>query len=135
MYPETHQANNEKTARLNGNKVQLQLPRFAKKDCRRGCLTLLKKLRLLFLPETQKNFSLPEKILNKGTGYITDLGLTGAVDSILGMKKDGVMKKFVTKMPERFSVATGQCKIEGAVFEVDNDSKKTNNVFRISVKD
>ena len=76
-----------------------------------------------------------EKILEKGTGYITDLGLTGAVDSILGMKKSKVLKKYTTKMPERYEVATGQCKIEGAIFEVDENSNKTLNITRISKND
>lgn len=76
-----------------------------------------------------------EKILTNGTGYITDLGLTGAVDSILGMKKKAVIKKYKTQMPERFSVGTGQCQIEGAIFEIDEDTKNTVNIKRISRKD
>jgi len=76
-----------------------------------------------------------EKILNNGTGYITDLGLTGAVDSILGMKKEAVIKKYKTQMPERFSVGTGQCQIEGAIFEIDENTKDTVNIERISRKD
>ena len=76
-----------------------------------------------------------EKILDNGTGYITDLGLTGAVDSILGMKKEAVIKKLTTQMPERFSVGTGQTQIEGAIFEVDEKTKNTININRISRKD
>jgi len=76
-----------------------------------------------------------EKILDNGTGYITDLGLTGAVDSILGMKKEAVIKKFTTQMPERFSVGTGQCQIEGAVFKVDEEKNETIKIDRISRKD
>ena len=75
------------------------------------------------------------KILDNGTGYITDLGLTGAVNSILGMKKEAVIKKLTTQMPERFSVGTGQCKIEGAIFEINEENKNTVNVKRISRKD
>lgn len=76
-----------------------------------------------------------EQILKNGTGYISDLGLTGAVDSILGMKKNAIIKKLTTQMPERFSVGTGQCKIEGAIFEIDEKNKKTINIKRISRKD
>lgn len=76
-----------------------------------------------------------EKILDNGTGYITDLGLTGAVDSILGMKKKAVVKKLITQMPERFSVGTGQCQIEGAIFDIDEETKKSIKVNRISRKD
>ncbi|MGM0437570.1 MAG: TIGR00282 family metallophosphoesterase [Bacillota bacterium] len=76
-----------------------------------------------------------EKILDNGTGYITDLGLTGAVDSILGMKKKAVVKKLITQMPERFKVGTGQCQIEGAIFDIDEETKNTVKVNRISRKD
>ena len=76
-----------------------------------------------------------ERILDSGTGYITDLGLTGAVDSILGMKKEKVLKKYTTKLPERYEVATGQCQLEGAVFNIDEQSKKTVEIKRINRKD
>lgn len=76
-----------------------------------------------------------ERVLSSGTGYITDLGMTGAVDSILGMKKKKVLKKYTTKLPERYEVGTGQCKLEGAVFQIDDKTKKTTDITRISKKD
>jgi metallophosphoesterase (TIGR00282 family) len=76
-----------------------------------------------------------EKILPRGTGYITDLGLTGAVDSILGMKKKKVVEKYKTKMPGRYDVGTGQCQLEGLLAEIDNNSGETINVNRISITD
>ncbi|MFW5787506.1 MAG: TIGR00282 family metallophosphoesterase [Halanaerobiales bacterium] len=72
-----------------------------------------------------------ERVLPKGTGYITDLGLTGAVDSILGMKKEGVIEKYVTKLPQRFEVGTGQCKLEGAILEINEKNAKTEQINRI----
>ncbi len=76
-----------------------------------------------------------EQILPQGTGYITDLGLTGAVNSILGMKKEEVIKKYTTKLPGRFSVATGQCKIEGAIINIDTENSIASDIKRIQITD
>ena len=58
-------------------------------------------------------------ILPKGTGYITDLGMTGPYVSSIGRELEPVLRKFVTGMPSRFEVADGPCTLEGAVFEID----------------
>jgi len=71
------------------------------------------------------------KILNKGTGYITDLGLTGAVESILGMKTEGIVKRYSSQLPQRYEVAKGMVQLEGAVFELDLKSVKTSNIITI----
>ncbi len=71
------------------------------------------------------------KILNKGTGYITDLGLTGAVESILGMKTEGIVKRYSSQLPQRYEVAKGKVQLEGAVFELDLKSVKTSNIITI----
>ncbi|MFW5995996.1 MAG: TIGR00282 family metallophosphoesterase [Halanaerobiaceae bacterium] len=68
------------------------------------------------------------RILPGGTGYISDLGLTGAMDSILGMKKTGVIKKYRTQMPARFKVGTGQVQLEGAVFKINPKNGNTRAV-------
>lgn len=68
-------------------------------------------------------------ILPKGTGYVTDLGMTGIEDSVLGVKKEVVIRKFLTKMPTRFEEADGdEVLLCGALFEYDRDAKKTVNV-------
>ncbi len=76
-----------------------------------------------------------EKILPKGTGYITDLGLTGATNSILGMKKNIVMEKFRTQLPSHYEVATGQCQLSGVVVTIDHNNKLTNKITRIQKTD
>ena len=75
------------------------------------------------------------RILGGGTGYITDLGMTGTYDSILGVKKDIVIKKLKTKMPVRFEEASGNCIFCGAVFEFDLISKRVVSVKTVTEKE
>ena len=63
------------------------------------------------------------RVLSGGTGYITDLGMTGVYDSVLGVRKDIVIKKLKTKMPVRFEEADGKCVFCAAVFEYDLNKK------------
>jgi hypothetical protein len=74
-----------------------------------------------------------ERILPGGTAYITDLGMTGPIDSILGMNKDIVIQKFLTGRPVRFEVATGPAQLEGVVLQVDEDRDKVLEIKRISI--
>ena len=60
-----------------------------------------------------------EQILPQGTGYITDLGMTGPVNSILGVTPADVIEKMRTHMPRRFTVAEGDVAAHGALFEID----------------
>jgi calcineurin-like phosphoesterase len=66
--------------------------------------------------------------LSKGTAYITDLGMTGPIDSVLGMDKNMVLQKFLTQRPVRLDVAKGKAQIQGVVLEID---ELTNSVTRI----
>lgn len=72
-----------------------------------------------------------ERILPKGTAYITDVGMTGPRDSVLGVKKELVIKKFLTQMPIRFEVATGIGQFNGVVLKIDPSSGKAINITRI----
>lgn len=71
------------------------------------------------------------RILSNGTGFITDIGMTGPADSILGVKSDIVINKFLTHMPSRFDQAQGEIVGAGAVFEIDKQSGKCISVERI----
>ena len=73
-----------------------------------------------------------EIILPEGTGYITDLGMTGPIHSVLGMDKNLIVQKFINNMPVKFEVATGKGKFSGCIFEIDENSKKTVSVERIT---
>lgn len=74
-----------------------------------------------------------ERILPAGTAYITDLGMTGPRDSILGVKKELVIKKFISQMPVRFEVADGGvAQFNGVLLEIDETEGKAHNITRIS---
>lgn len=65
------------------------------------------------------------QILQNGTGYITDLGMTGPFNSVLGVSPECVISKLKTGLPSRFSTAQGECVLEGCFFEIDNKTGKT----------
>ena len=73
-----------------------------------------------------------ESVLPNGTGYITDLGMTGAYYSVLGMERKPVIDKFIDGMPRRMDVATGKGRLCGCVFDVDSDGR-TKSVERITI--
>ena len=64
------------------------------------------------------------QVLPNGTGYITDLGMTGTVHSVLGVKTDIIINKFKTKLPARFDLADGECRLEGALFDINDNTGK-----------
>ena len=66
-----------------------------------------------------------ERILNGGTGYITDVGMTGPMDSVLGVEPEIVIEKFKTQMPVRFDLKKGECKMECVIFDIDDKTGKT----------
>ena len=72
-----------------------------------------------------------ERILPNGSGYITDLGMTGPSNGILGVEKETVLYRFLTKMPKRYTVADGEIEAQGAIFEIDPFVGKTTSVKRI----
>lgn len=72
-----------------------------------------------------------EQILPGGSGYITDLGMSGPTNSILGTKIEAVLTKMRDHMPAHFTVAEGEIAISGALFTVDPSAKKCTAVQRI----
>ena len=75
-----------------------------------------------------------EKILPGGTAYITDVGMTGPFDSVIGMKKDIILARFLTNIPNKFDVARRDVWLQGAVIDVDEDSGKSVKIDRLNVK-
>jgi metallophosphoesterase (TIGR00282 family) len=66
-----------------------------------------------------------EKILAGGTAYITDAGMTGPHDSVIGVDKDIIISRFITQMPVRFEVAESDVRIEGVIIDAGADGKAT----------
>ncbi|MFC1762432.1 TIGR00282 family metallophosphoesterase [Planctomycetota bacterium] len=75
-----------------------------------------------------------ECILPKGTAYITDLGMTGAHDSVLGRKTGAVLKALRTQMPVPFEIATEGVRLNGIVVTVDSHSKRAEHIERIRIE-
>ncbi len=71
------------------------------------------------------------RILPGGTGYITDLGMTGPEDSVLGVQKEIIIEKLRTKLPVRFALADNPITLNGALFTVDTETKKVTEVRQI----
>ena len=74
-----------------------------------------------------------ERILPGGTAYITDLGMTGPYDSVLGREKAPVLKKFRTAMPARFEVAEGDARACGVAVRIDSDTRPRAAIERFQV--
>jgi 2',3'-cyclic-nucleotide 2'-phosphodiesterase len=74
------------------------------------------------------------KILAGGTAFQADLGMCGPYDSVLGRRKDRVVKYMTTNMPHSFDVATGDVRLCGALVEIDEMTGKATSIERIEVK-
>lgn len=75
-----------------------------------------------------------EQILPNGTGYITDLGMVGTVNSVLGVTPEAIITKLKTGMPTRFDNNEGECMLNACLFEIDKQSGKTTAVQRINIR-
>ena len=73
-------------------------------------------------------------VLPHGTGYITDAGMTGPIESVLGVKPELVIKKQLSKMPVRFDFADGDCKMDGVLFDIDEKTGLCRSAERLSIR-
>ena len=72
-----------------------------------------------------------EKLLPKGTAFITDIGMTGPVNSVIGREVEPVLKKFLTGMPSKFDVARGPSVLEGVILEIDRVTTRAVSITRV----
>jgi metallophosphoesterase (TIGR00282 family) len=75
------------------------------------------------------------RILPNGTAYITDVGMTGPYDGILGMERGAVLKKFLTALPVRFEVAEGRTQLSAVLIDVNPSTGKASRIERILLND
>jgi hypothetical protein len=75
-----------------------------------------------------------EKILPKGTAYLTDAGMTGPYDSVIGRRVEDVLTRFLSSIPVRFEVAQENVQLHGALVEVDEKTGKAISIIRIAKK-
>lgn len=73
-----------------------------------------------------------ERILPFGTGYITDVGMTGPYEGIIGVDREIILEKFLTHMPVRFEVAKGITQFNAVIVDIDENTGKTIKIERIS---
>jgi calcineurin-like phosphoesterase len=76
-----------------------------------------------------------ETLLPNGTAYITDLGMTGPKDSVIGRDVEPVIQKFITGMPQKFDVSKKDPALEGVIVDVDISTGKARSIERISERD
>jgi hypothetical protein len=74
-----------------------------------------------------------EQILPKGTAYITDIGMTGPIHSVIGIKKEAPIEKFLTQMPRRFEVASGPAVFSAVLIELDASLGKAIRIERFRI--
>jgi metallophosphoesterase (TIGR00282 family) len=74
-----------------------------------------------------------EQISERGTAYITDAGMTGPHDSIIGMEKGPSLGRFLTSMPKRFTTATNDVKISGIVVRIEPESGRAESIERFKI--
>ena len=74
-----------------------------------------------------------EQILQNGTGYITDLGMTGPIDSVLGVKKEIIINRLKFNDMSKFCLADGKCSLSGCIFEIDIKTGKTVSIERVLI--
>ena len=73
-----------------------------------------------------------EQILPNGTGFICDIGMTGPINSVIGMDKEASIKRFETSLPEKYKVAEGESKLNSVMFCVDDKTNKVKKIVRIN---
>ena len=72
-----------------------------------------------------------ETVLENGTGYITDIGMTGPKKSVIGMDVSASVKRFETTLPERYRIASGECKLNAVIFSIDDNTNMVSEIKRI----
>ena len=74
-----------------------------------------------------------ERILPGGTAYITDIGMTGGFDSVIGMQKQGAIERFLTHIPVRLEPSRGDVRLQGVLIEADAGSGRAKSIERVEV--
>ncbi len=73
------------------------------------------------------------RILNNGTGYITDIGMTGGADGVIGTIKDKIIEKFLTSLPQKFEVCDQNIRINAIESEIDSETGKCLSITRVDL--
>jgi 2',3'-cyclic-nucleotide 2'-phosphodiesterase len=74
-----------------------------------------------------------ERILSAGTAYITDVGMCGPFDSVIGMEKDSVIRGFITQLPRQFEVAQDNVVLQGVIVDIDEKNGRASTIRRLRI--
>jgi metallophosphoesterase (TIGR00282 family) len=75
-----------------------------------------------------------ERILPGGTAYLTDAGMTGSFDSVIGIRKELILDRFLSQLPNKFEVAKGDVRLQGVILNIEEASGKSLDIERLSVQ-
>jgi metallophosphoesterase (TIGR00282 family) len=75
-----------------------------------------------------------ERILPKGTAFISDAGMTGPTDSVIGIDKIQAIEKFTTQMPRKFEISKGDPELNGVIIDIDAESGLSRSITRVKMK-
>jgi calcineurin-like phosphoesterase len=73
------------------------------------------------------------KVLPKGTAYITDAGMTGPHDSVIGTKKEAILERFLLQMPNKFDIAKGDVRFQAVALDIDETTGKAQGINRLDI--
>ncbi len=118
-------------SKINANVIIIDL--HAEATAEKLCLAyyLDSKITALFGTHTHVQTA-DEQILPKGTGYITDIGMVGPINSVLGVSTELAITKMKTGLPVKFKNSTNPCKMNGIILSVDETSYKAKQIKRIN---
>jgi len=75
-----------------------------------------------------------EEIMPQGTAYVSDVGMTGPFDSVIGIKKESIIERFLTQIPSKFDVAKGDIRLQGVLLDINAESGRAVSIERLSIK-
>jgi len=75
-----------------------------------------------------------ERILPNGTGYITDAGMSGPIDSVIGMEREAILERFLTQLPQKYEVARGNIEVQGVRLTIDRTTNRCLRIERLKEK-
>ncbi len=75
-----------------------------------------------------------EKILSGGTAFISDAGMTGPFDGVIGRKKEQIIRRFLTQLPTKFEMAEGDIQLHGVILDIDEKTGRANSIKRVQEK-
>jgi hypothetical protein len=73
------------------------------------------------------------RIMPKGTAYLSDVGMTGPVESVIGSEPEAVLTRFLTGMPHRLAVAGGPVKMNSVLLDIDTETGKARSIERLDI--